>query len=129
MSVPVPPPMDDHTTESDRRGVERDRLDAKIEELKRQRQHIEDRIDQLRYRKGSLGAGSGEPTGEDTRSVLLGHLDRLTDADEDSEGVDEPDLLDAAEAEGVPRETARKELEDLKRRGEVYVVQGEVRAT
>lgn len=113
--------MDDDTTESDRRGIERDELDARIKELKRQRQHLEDRIDRLRYRRSQLASDApGETPEKDTQNIILGHLDRLEDQTEDDEEVRIPDLLDEVETEGVPREVARESLDSLKRKGEVY---------
>lgn len=120
--------MDDTVTESDRRGMDRDRLDARIEELERQQERTRERLKTLRARRVRLTDADPDAT-EGPREVLLGHLERLTDADEDPEGIPEDRLTAQAVNEGVSPGDAQAALDELKRQGEVYVVDEEVRRT
>jgi len=119
----------EHTTPADRRGLETERIGARIEELEREQERIRERIKKLRARKVRETGVETEPDGgraDAPRDVLLGHLDRITD-EEDLDGVDEGRLLAAATDEGVSPSAADDALDRLKRTGEVYVVGGEVR--
>jgi len=56
-------------------------------------------------------------------------LEILDELDPEREGVSVDELLDEAERKGWRRGFAEQEYEDLKRRGFVYVVDGEMTKT
>jgi hypothetical protein len=114
-------------TEDTHESGRRERLDETIADLEREKNELEDRLDNLRYQRlmQAIDAGEAWP-GTDARRILLACQYQHTDGDA-SGGVSERDLLGEMERRGMSRREARAEYEAAERRGLLFEVDGRVR--